>query len=82
VLRGAVALKFGEAALVPELHGEADDCAALLLQESGNGGRVDTARHGDGDEAALGFCALGEGVELGGQVHADNLIVADSALCI
>jgi len=82
VLRGAVALKFGEAALVPELHGEADDCAALLLQESGNGGRVDTARHGDGDEAALGFCALGEGVELGGQVHGDNLIVADSALCI
>src|SRR6267143_3826199 len=37
VLRGAVALKFGEAALVPELHGEADYGAALLLQESGNG---------------------------------------------
>jgi hypothetical protein len=51
----------------------------LLLQESGNGGRVDTARHGDGDEAALRFCALGEGVELGGCVHGDNLIVADSA---
>src|SRR5258708_17752292 len=29
VLCGAVALKFGEAALVPELHGEANDSAAL-----------------------------------------------------
>src|SRR5882762_11678702 len=80
VLRGAVALKFGEAALVPELHGEADDGAALLLQKSGNGGRVDTAGHSDGDEAALGFGALGQGVELGGCVHGDNLIVADSAV--
>src|SRR5882724_2410199 len=30
MLRGAVALKFGEAALIPELHGEADDGATLL----------------------------------------------------
>jgi hypothetical protein len=79
VLRGAVALKLGEAALVPELHGEADDGAALLLQEGGNGGRVDTAGHGDGDEAVPGFGALGEGIELGSCVHGDNLIVADSA---
>jgi hypothetical protein len=79
VLRGAVGLKFGEAALVPELHRKADDGAALLLQESGNSGRVDTAGHGDGDEAALNFCALGEGLELGGHVHGGILIVADSA---
>jgi hypothetical protein len=78
MLRGTVALKFGEAALVPKLHGEANDGAALLLQESGNGGRVDTAGHGDGDEAALGFRALGQGVELDGRIHGDNLIVADS----
>jgi hypothetical protein len=82
MLCGAFALKFGEAALVPELHREADDSAALLLQKSGNGGRIDTAGHGDGDKAALGFCAFGEGVELGGCVHGDNLIVADSAVRI
>src|SRR5229473_7285110 len=80
VLRGAVALKFGEAALVPELHRKANDSAALLVQESGHGGRVDTAGHGYGDEAALGFGAFGQGVELGGCVHGDNLIVADSAV--
>ena len=43
MLRGAVALEFGEAALVPELHREADDRAALPLQESGDSGRVDAA---------------------------------------
>jgi hypothetical protein len=79
MLRGAVTLKFGEAALVPKLHGEADDVAALLLQESGNSGRVNTAGHGYGDEASLGFGALGEGIELGGCVHGNNFIVADSA---
>jgi hypothetical protein len=78
VLRGARALKFGEAALVPELHGEADDGSALLLQESGDGGRVDTAGHGDGDEAALGFGALGKSVELGGCIHGDKPILSDS----
>jgi hypothetical protein len=38
MLRGALALEFGEAALVPKLHGEADDRAALLLQKSGDRG--------------------------------------------
>jgi hypothetical protein len=52
VLDGAVALQFGEAALVPELHGEANDSAALLLQECGDSGRIDTAGHGDGDEVS------------------------------
>jgi hypothetical protein len=54
VLRAEVgALKFGEPALVPELHGEADDGAALLLQHGCDGGRVHTARHGHGDKARL-----------------------------
>ena len=67
---GAGALKFGEATLIPELHGEAHDSAALLLQERGNGGRVDAAGHGDGHEAAPGLGALGKGVELGYGRHA------------
>ena len=74
VLRGAIALKLREAALVPELHGKADDGAALLLQESGDGGRVDTSGHGDGDQPALSFDALGQGVELDGCAHADSII--------
>ena len=67
---GAGALKFGEATLIPELHGEAHDSAALLLQERGNSGRVDAAGHGDGHEAAPGLGALGKGVELGDGRHA------------
>jgi hypothetical protein len=38
VLLGAVALQFRQAALIPELHGEADDRAALFLEDSGDGG--------------------------------------------
>ena len=76
VLRGAIALELREAALIPQLHGEADDGAALLLQEGGNGGRVDASRHSDGDESALRFGALGESIELGGCVHV-NYILAD-----
>src|SRR5262249_42771036 len=54
VLRAEVgALKFGEPALIPELHGEADDRAALLLQHGCDGRRVHTARHGHGDKARL-----------------------------
>jgi len=63
VLRWAMALQFGEAALVPELHGEADHSASLLLQERSDGRRIDTSRHSDSDEAALSFGALGQGVE-------------------
>src|SRR5712691_8639836 len=82
VLRVAVALKFGEAALVPELHGEADDGAALLLEKGCNRGRVDSTGHGYGDEAALGFRALGQGVELGGCIHADSIISSDVSICL
>src|SRR5439155_22902502 len=69
VLRGTVALNRLETALVPQWHGEANDGASLLLQQSGNRGRVDTAGHGDSDETALGFRALGQGVELGRCCH-------------
>ena len=57
VLLGTVALEFGEAALVPELHREADDGVALLLKDGGDGGGIDAAGHGDRDQAALGFLA-------------------------
>jgi hypothetical protein len=52
---------------------------ALLQQEGGNGRRVDTSGHGDGNEAALGYGALGESVELGRWAHGDNFILPDSA---
>jgi len=56
------------------LHGEADDGAALLLQEGGDGGRVDTAGHGDGNKAALCFGALRQSVELGCGNHSYFII--------
>jgi hypothetical protein len=80
VLRGAVALKLGKAALVPELHGEADYRAALLLKERGDSGRVHSARHGYGYESALGFPALRQRVELGGCGHADCIISCEVSI--
>jgi hypothetical protein len=47
------ALVSGEAALVPELEGEADDLVALGAQECGDGGGVDSSGHGDGDGLAI-----------------------------
>jgi len=82
VLRGAIALKFGEAALVPELHGQADDGVALLLQEGSNGRRVDAAGHGYGDEAALSLGASGESVELGHCAHANSIISSKLSGCL
>ncbi len=43
------ALVAGEAALVPELEGEADDLVAFGAQECGDGGGVDSSGHGDCD---------------------------------
>ena len=60
VLSGSVALEFRQAALVPELHGEADNGAALLLKHGGHGGRVDATRHGHGDQARRRLCANGQ----------------------
>ena len=51
VLLGRVGLQGGEAALIPELHGEADDFARLFLEEGSDYGAVDAAAHGYGDEA-------------------------------
>jgi len=55
VLGGAVALEFRETALIPELHGEADDGVVLLEEDGGYRGGIDTARHGYGDQAGSGF---------------------------
>src|SRR5690349_11675718 len=79
MLRGAIALQFGQAALVPELHGESDHRAALLQENCGHGGRVDAAGHGDSDEAGPRFRALWKRVELRGSVHGADFIVANSA---
>jgi len=70
VLRGSIALQFGKAALVPELHRQTDDRAALFLEQRRNRRGIHAAGHGDGDEAALDFCAFGKRIELGGRAHA------------
>ena len=41
-------IEFGKAALIPKLHGEADDWLTLLAKHSGDGGAIDAAAHGDG----------------------------------
>jgi hypothetical protein len=41
-------IKFRKAALIPQLHGEADDGLALLTEHGGHSGTIDTAAHGDG----------------------------------
>ena len=43
------ALVTGQAALVPELQRESDDGVALLAQQRGDGGGVDSSGHGNGD---------------------------------
>jgi len=70
VLCGSIALQFGKAALIPELHRQAYDRAALFLEQRWNGGGIHTAGHGDGDEAALDFCAFRKRIELGSRGHA------------
>ena len=47
------ALVSGEAALVPELEGEADEVVALGAQEGGDGGGVDSSGHGDRDRVVV-----------------------------
>jgi hypothetical protein len=56
-LIGEGTLQFGQAALIPELHGKPDDGASVLLQNGGNGGRIHSTRHRDSDESGLSFCA-------------------------
>ena len=43
------ALAPGQAALVPKLHGQADDIVPLGAQHGRDGGGIHTARHGYGD---------------------------------
>src|SRR5262245_16873811 len=64
MLRGAFALQFWQAALIPQLHGEANDGTRLLLQNGSDGRGVDSAGHCDGDEAGTRFSARGKYVEL------------------
>ena len=76
VLRGAIALEFGEAPLIPELHGQADDGAILLQENRGDGGGVDTTGHGDRDETGSGFGGgyCGKRVELELRGHAVSIL--------
>ena len=43
------ALLTGEAALVPELHGQTDHVVTIGTQHGRDGGGIDTARHGNGN---------------------------------
>jgi hypothetical protein len=84
MLGGTVALQFREAALIPELHGQADNRAALLLQESRDRGAVYTTAHCDSDDARHGgqarlhFGAGGQNFELGRCDH-QSFILPDSS---
>jgi hypothetical protein len=47
----------GEAPLVPELHGQADNVVALGAEYGRDGGGIDTARHGYGDGIGIQLLA-------------------------
>src|SRR4029077_13250923 len=51
------ALVAGEAALVPELHRQADDVVSFGAQHGRDGGGVHTARHGYGDRIGIQLLA-------------------------
>ncbi len=53
MLRRAIPLKFREAALIPQLHRQADDGPFLLPQNSGHGRGIDATGHGDRHKAGL-----------------------------
>src|SRR5258708_36939156 len=83
MLRGAVTLEFGEAALIPKLHGQADDGVILLEEYRGYSGRVDTTGHGHRHEAGSGFgggCCRGRG-EWGLRGHAASGLAVLVDLC-
>ena len=46
---GGISCNFGEAALIPELHGEASDVVAIAFEQGCDGGAVYSARHGYGN---------------------------------
>src|SRR5581483_6808838 len=47
------ALVTGEAALVPELHGQADDVVTFGAQHGRNGRGVNSSRHGNGNGSRI-----------------------------
>ena len=49
MLSGAVIFELGQAALVPELHRQANDGLGAVVEDGGNGGAVHAAAHGDCD---------------------------------
>jgi hypothetical protein len=49
MLGGAVIFELRQAALVPELHREADDGLGAVVEDRGYGGAVYAAGHGYGD---------------------------------
>jgi hypothetical protein len=83
VLGGAVTLEFGEAALIPELHSEADDGAVLLEEDGGDGRGVDTTGHSYGDEAGSGFGGWRrrKGVELEPRGHVGSILAVLVSFC-
>ncbi len=60
VQRAASAGAAGLARVIPELHREADDLVALLLQEKRGDRGIDPARHGDGDAHGGTLSAIGQ----------------------
>src|ERR1700693_2263074 len=72
VLGGTIALQFRQTPLVPELHCQTDDGAALFQEEGRYSGGINATGHGDGNEATLDFGALGKSVELGDRRHTHN----------
>src|SRR6202790_1697138 len=48
------ALVSGQTALVPKLHGQADDVVPFRAQHGRDGGGIDSARHGYGDRLLIG----------------------------
>ena len=51
MLRGAARFFLRQAALIPELHREADDRLAAIVKHRRDRGAIDAAAHGDGDGA-------------------------------
>jgi hypothetical protein len=74
VLGAAIALKFREATLVPELHGQANDGAAFLLQNRGDRRGVHPAGHGHRDQTGLRRRFYGQRLELCGARHIELLV--------
>ncbi len=60
MLCGAGALQFGQTALIPELHGEAEDVAVLLVEQCCNRGAVDASGHGYRHRVGFGGCGDGK----------------------